>query len=68
MVAMIKDDLGSTVKSTHRVLNARRSRMRKIQRRRLPNQIIEQILSMIAKGKLAVGDLLPSERILSYLT
>ena len=64
MVAMIRDDLGSTVKSTHRVLNARRSPMRKIQRRRLPDQIIEQILSMIAKGKLAVGDLLPSERVL----
>lgn len=56
MLAKVTDAPGPTEKSI--------SRMRKIERRRLPDQIIEQILSMIAKGKLKVGDQLPSERAL----
>jgi len=38
--------------------------MKKLERKRLPDQIIEQIMSSVSKGKLKVGDKLPSEYVL----
>ena len=41
-----------------------KSHVKRIRKRRLPDQIIDQILLLIAKGKFKVGDKLPPEHIL----
>jgi len=42
-----------------------KSGMTRVDRKRLPDQIAEQILSLIEKGKLRIGDKLPPEQVLT---